>query len=113
MFEHYGYFEVGAYLKKPQVPIWIVCSESHYSVLFSPDMSLVTQSEQPAKFDLIYWDELSRQEDDIILTIEPGMHEETVTKKGGKKEIIVPVNAVIRTKWQNARINWNGRVPIL
>lgn len=35
LFEHYGYFEVGSYLKKPRLPIWIICSESHYSILFS------------------------------------------------------------------------------
>ena len=34
-YEHYGHFEVGEYLKKPILPIWIVCSESHYSILFS------------------------------------------------------------------------------
>ena len=81
-FEHYGYFEVGSFLKRPHVPIWIVCSESHYSVLFSLDMGLVQQSESPAKFDLIYWDELSRQEDDIILTVEPGKLEDATAKKG-------------------------------
>ena len=40
------------------------------------------QSEQPTKFDLIYWDELSRQEDDIILTVEPGKLEDVTAKKG-------------------------------
>ena len=34
-YEHYGHFEVGENLKKPILPIWIVCSESHYSILFS------------------------------------------------------------------------------
>lgn len=43
-FEHYGYFQVGANLKKPYLPIWIVCSESHYSILFSTDINLVLQS---------------------------------------------------------------------
>ena len=46
-FEHHGYFTVGEHLKRPQVPIWIVCSESHYSVLFSTDMDLV-QPTSPA-----------------------------------------------------------------
>ena len=40
-FEHYGYFTVGQHLKRPNLPIWIVCSESHYSVLFSTDLDLV------------------------------------------------------------------------
>lgn len=38
-FEYFGYFEVGQNYKTPRVPIWIVCSESHYSVLFSVDSS--------------------------------------------------------------------------
>jgi len=36
-FEHFGYFSVGDNMKTPRVPIWIVCSESHYSILFSVD----------------------------------------------------------------------------
>ena len=43
LFEHYGHMQVGANLKRPQLPIWIICSESHYSILFSPDFGLVTQ----------------------------------------------------------------------
>ena len=34
-YEHYGHFGVGENYKKPILPIWIVCSESHYSILFS------------------------------------------------------------------------------
>ncbi|CAN0425080.1 unnamed protein product, partial [Laminaria digitata] len=33
---------VGDRLKTPEVPVWVVCSESHYSVLFSLDPSLTT-----------------------------------------------------------------------
>ena len=36
-FEAFGYFSVGENLKTPRVPIWIVCSESHYSCIFSVD----------------------------------------------------------------------------
>ncbi|CAN0493926.1 unnamed protein product, partial [Hapterophycus canaliculatus] len=34
--------QVGDRLKSPVNPIWVVCSESHYSVVFCPDGSLVT-----------------------------------------------------------------------
>ena len=44
LFEHYGHFAVGTNLKRPCLPIWIVCSESHYSILFSTDISLVQQA---------------------------------------------------------------------
>ena len=68
-FEHYGYFQVGKWLKQPLVPIWIVCSESHYTVMFSTDLNCLTNKKQ---FDLVYYDELARQEDDIVLTITCG-----------------------------------------
>ncbi len=75
-FEHFGHFEVGQNLKKPVLPIWIVCSESHYSVMFSTDIALVNKvvSQNSRPFDLIYYDELARQQDDIILTVEPGKY---------------------------------------
>ena len=84
-------------------------------MLFSTDMGLV-QSSTPDQFDLVYWDELSRQEDDIILTVEPGMQESVVKKGlGGRKqkEVLVPIDSVIRTRWEKARINWNVRTVIL
>ena len=59
-FEHFGYFTVGDNLKRPQVPVWIVCSESHYSVIFATNMDLVKGSKTPTKFDLVYYDELAR-----------------------------------------------------
>jgi len=68
-FEHFGQMTVGKYLKDPPLPIWIICSESHYSILFGTDMA-VTSGKGVKKFDLIYYDELARQDDDIILTID-------------------------------------------
>ena len=48
-------------MKTPRLPIWIVCSESHYSIMFSVDSTLVSKSKgSPDKFDLIYYDELAR-----------------------------------------------------
>ena len=58
LFEAYGNFQVGQYLKSPRLPIWIVCSESHYSVIFSLDLSAVKKKQ--AVFDLIYYDELAK-----------------------------------------------------
>jgi len=61
-YEHFGHFQVGENLKTPVLPIWIVCSESHYSILFSTNIGLastqITPNSRP--FDLIYYDELAR-----------------------------------------------------
>lgn len=114
-FEHFGYFQVGDFLKRPKVPVWIICSESHYSIMFSPNMKLVG-NQVPTSFDLIYYDQLAKQEDDIILTVSPGQYvESTKTGLGGKKkkENPIPIDSVIRTKWTAADVNWNGRTVIL
>ena len=34
LFEHYKSIVVGKNLKYPKYPIWVVCSESHFTVLF-------------------------------------------------------------------------------
>ena len=34
LFEHYDSIVVGNYLKTPVYPIWLVCAESHFTVLF-------------------------------------------------------------------------------
>ena len=59
LFEWYKYVEVGAYLKSPELPIWVVCSESHFTVLFSADTRPLRAA---LPFDLLYYDELANQE---------------------------------------------------
>ena len=45
IFEHYKYMEVGSYMKSPYYPIWIVCKEYHYSVIFCNQSSALMKSE--------------------------------------------------------------------
>lgn len=70
LFEAYEYFVVGDFYKTPKLPIWIVCSESHYSVIFSAEFDILSKKKKV--FDLVYYDELARQEDDIVLTVKMG-----------------------------------------
>lgn len=62
-------FEVGAYLKTPRYPIWLVCSESHFSVLFGLQRELLTSQDQSLQFDLYYYDGLANQQEEIRLTV--------------------------------------------
>ncbi|XP_033103168.1 ubiquitin carboxyl-terminal hydrolase MINDY-3-like [Anneissia japonica] len=41
MLEHFRYCEVGWYLKNPTHPIWVLGSETHLTVFFTKEMSLV------------------------------------------------------------------------
>lgn len=58
LYEAYNYFEVGTHFKTPELPIWMICSESHYSILFSPDISMASSSSMT--FDMLYYDELAK-----------------------------------------------------
>lgn len=42
LFENYGNIEVGSYMKTPVFPIWVVCSESHYSCMFGANASVLS-----------------------------------------------------------------------
>ena len=69
LFSTIQHLQVGTYLKTPKFPVWVVCSESHFSVLFSPRRDLVNDWKAERRFDLIYYDGLSRQQEEIKLTI--------------------------------------------
>ncbi|EMP29428.1 hypothetical protein UY3_13471 [Chelonia mydas] len=109
LFEHYDVCQVGCYLKTPRYPIWVVCSESHFSVLFCLRKDLLGDWKTERRFDLYYYDGLANQEEEIRLTVD------TVQPYTEDKEndLIPPLEHCIRTKWQGAVIDWNGTEPIL
>lgn len=63
-------------MKTPKYPIWLVCSESHFSVLFCLEKDLLSDWKTERRFDLYYYDGLANQEEEIRLTV--GMYN-TVT----------------------------------
>jgi len=57
LFEHFDYVKVGEHYKLPRFPIWVVCSESHYSVFFAASGDATPLSSQLSdEFDLLYFD---------------------------------------------------------
>ncbi|NWI13394.1 MINY4 hydrolase, partial [Crypturellus soui] len=69
LFEHYDVCQVGCYLKTPKYPIWLVCSESHFSVLFCLEKNVLGDWKMEQSFDLYYYDGLANQEEEIRLTV--------------------------------------------
>ena len=98
LFEHYQSCRVGERLKNPAYPIWVVCSESHFTVLFSEERDLTS-----TYLEVHYYDGLARQDSPIRLTLHPGQE-----GRGGG-----PLELTIRTKWAGANVDWNGSEPIL
>ncbi|XP_033762139.1 probable ubiquitin carboxyl-terminal hydrolase MINDY-4 [Pecten maximus] len=108
LFEHYGSCQVGTYLKTPRFPIWVICSESHFSVLFSLNKELVSNWKAERRFDLFYYDGLARQQELIKLTIDTTMKYEK-----GEEDLVPPMEHCIRTKWKGCVVDWNGTEPLL
>ncbi|XP_078703869.1 putative ubiquitin carboxyl-terminal hydrolase MINDY-4 [Branchiostoma floridae x Branchiostoma belcheri] len=109
LFEHYGSCQVGTYMKTPRYPIWVVCSESHFSVLFCLRKELVNDWKYERRFDLYYYDGLARQDEQIRLTVD-NLHP---YEPPGEGELVPPLEHCIRTKWNDATVDWNGTDPIL
>ncbi|KAG3026222.1 hypothetical protein PC121_g8709 [Phytophthora cactorum] len=114
LFEAYQNLIVGTYLKQPRVNIWVVCSESHYSVLFAADpRSLEDRAlDTRSSVDLLYYDGLANQDEEIRLTVDTlVLAEQSAT--ASHDDLIPPLNLVIRTKWPRATVDWNGVEPLL
>ncbi|XP_018615460.2 probable ubiquitin carboxyl-terminal hydrolase MINDY-4 isoform X1 [Scleropages formosus] len=111
LFEHYDICKVGTYLKNPRFPIWVVCSESHFTVLFCTSKELSKDWMVAKKFDLYYYDGLANQLEEIRLTISTGSSRSI--SKSVDKDLIPPLELCIRTKWRDALVSWNKTEPIL
>ncbi|XP_039668112.1 probable ubiquitin carboxyl-terminal hydrolase MINDY-4 isoform X2 [Perca fluviatilis] len=111
LFEHYNICKVGAYLKTPCYPIWVVCSESHFSVLFGLQRELLTNQDKGLEFDLYYYDGLANQQEEIRLTVSVG--KSALSCQHVDTDLIPPLEHCIRTRWKDAFVNWNDTEPIL
>eukprot|EP00743_Colponemidia_sp_Colp-15_P006245 GILK01006719.1.p1 GENE.GILK01006719.1~~GILK01006719.1.p1 ORF type:complete len:652 (-),score=85.85 GILK01006719.1:95-2050(-) len=107
LLERYGYLQVGDHFKCPQYPIWVICSESHYTVLFSMQML----SAQARQFDLFYFDGLGRQDEEIRLSVSLGTKPHTALRK--VEDMVPPIDECIISKWPTASVDWNGVDPLL
>ncbi|XP_054427308.1 probable ubiquitin carboxyl-terminal hydrolase MINDY-4 [Pteronotus mesoamericanus] len=109
LFEHYNVCQVGCFLKTPRFPIWVVCSESHFSVLFSLQPELLRDWRTERLFDLYYYDGLANQQEQIRLTIDTTQ----TVPEDRDGDLIPPLELCVRTKWKGASVSWNGSEPIL
>ena len=110
LFEHYDSCKIGKYYKYPKYPLWVVCSESHFTVLFSLDMEVAIENSTLKCFDLFYYDGLANQDEVIRLSVDTTALLDESELQG---ELVPPLEHCIRTRWKNASINWNGTDPIL
>ena len=113
LFEAYKSLEVGTHLKVPVHPIWVVCSESHYSTLFSSDVSHTKVDESVRKLDIYYYDPLGEQEEEVKLTLDKDASD--IPEDGGDEtDLIPPIDKVghyRREGWGEPSSKRESRVP--
>ncbi|KAI8910681.1 hypothetical protein DFJ77DRAFT_104916 [Powellomyces hirtus] len=117
LFESYGVLQVGTHYKNPTYPVWVIHSESHYTVLFATDPDFkydtATFTKRSATFDLVYYDGLANQDCEIVVrvtTMRGVVDDDNATGKGS---LVPPLERCIRTKWKGAEVRWIGCDPIL
>ncbi|KAK2505786.1 hypothetical protein MC885_020915 [Smutsia gigantea] len=105
LFEHYNVCQVGCFLKTPRFPIWVVCSESHFSVLFSLQPELLRDWRTERLFDLYYYDGLANQQEQIRLTIGHFVVTEAQVEKQQPPDV---VSAVRPKGGRTGKVTWGG-----
>lgn len=110
LFEAFKCIEVGSRYKSPVSPVWVVCAESHYTVLFSADAT-VDPRDSEKSLELYYFDQMARQSEKIKLTVVPKRLPSHLLS--GFEESESMIDRCIRTKWTDACVDWNGTEVIL
>ncbi|KAF4667232.1 hypothetical protein FOZ61_008550 [Perkinsus olseni] len=101
LYEHFKCLEVGDKLKHPTAGIWLVCAESHYSLLYAvgPDVD-------GDVVELRYFDQLMADEGEYRITLRRPSRGTVEPPRG-------MIEQCLRTRWQHHDILWNGRDPVL
>jgi len=122
LFDHYKSCTVGEHLKTPVCPVWLICSESHFTVAFSEDPLCVNSSVAERRpVHLYYYDQLANQTELIKLTLKMtsiGSNDDkdddgSSSASSSQHHLVSPIEHCLRTKWTGAQIDWNGTEPLL
>ncbi|MFT7803191.1 protein FAM188B2, partial [Arapaima gigas] len=106
--------KVGSMLKTPRLPIWVCSINGTYSVLFSPNRSLLSDWRMEHLFKLYFYTGQPTQTSTALLTIDTHSHHwelKALDAHEDPEKKFPSLEMTIRTKWEGAAINWNGTVP--
>ncbi|KAJ3270894.1 hypothetical protein HDV01_007365 [Terramyces sp. JEL0728] len=104
LFEYYENLKIGKNAKEPHHPIFVICSESHYTCMFA------TSDTEGKVFDVFYYDGLANQTDEIRLTLSLGKRR----VENDKRDLIPPIELCLQTKWgKDLHVDWNDTEPLL
>ncbi|XP_054271596.1 inactive ubiquitin carboxyl-terminal hydrolase MINDY-4B-like [Macrosteles quadrilineatus] len=99
----------GSRLKTPSLPIWVVCSQGHFGVMFNTNRELLRNYHAERRFELHYYTCGGSQ---CQMTVDTRQEEPQVNHHTEQEQAAINsfsnIEKLIHTKWQDARIQWHG-----
>ncbi|XP_061935607.1 inactive ubiquitin carboxyl-terminal hydrolase MINDY-4B isoform X4 [Apis cerana] len=100
----------GSRLKTPNLPIWVTLCQGHHGVLFNTNRELLRNYHAERRFEIQYF---TCGGSHAILTVDTRSTSGNDSElEGPSKECTdmaaTPLEKLIRSKWQDAYIQWNG-----
>ncbi|XP_077283192.1 inactive ubiquitin carboxyl-terminal hydrolase MINDY-4B, partial [Arctopsyche grandis] len=97
----------GSRLKTPASPIWVTYCMSHFGVMFNTNRELLRNYHAERRFDLHYYTCGGCQ---VFLTVDTrGEHEGGTALRDDINA--TPLEKLIHSKWQDAKVTWTGQTP--
>ncbi|XP_072935454.1 inactive ubiquitin carboxyl-terminal hydrolase MINDY-4B isoform X2 [Epargyreus clarus] len=97
----------GSRLKTPALPIWVTCCSGHYGVLFNTNRELLRNYHAERRFDIHYY---TCGGCHVLLNVDTRAHEDLGPMRTDDISA-TPLEKLILTKWQEAKITWSGATP--
>ncbi|XP_028035901.1 inactive ubiquitin carboxyl-terminal hydrolase MINDY-4B isoform X2 [Bombyx mandarina] len=98
----------GSRLKTPALPIWITSCSGHYGVLFNTNRELLRNYHAERRFDIHYY---TCGGCHVLLNVDTRAHDDTTAAMRTDDITATPLEKLILTKWQDAKITWTGPGP--
>ncbi|XP_033333724.2 inactive ubiquitin carboxyl-terminal hydrolase MINDY-4B isoform X1 [Megalopta genalis] len=100
----------GSRLKTPSLPIWVTLCHGHHGVLFNTNRELLRNYHAERRFEVQYF---TCGGSHATLTVDTRSNSDNDSEfDGPSKELTdmaaTPLEKLIRSKWQDACIQWNG-----
>ncbi|KAM3955395.1 LOW QUALITY PROTEIN: inactive ubiquitin carboxyl-terminal hydrolase MINDY-4B-like [Aphomia sociella] len=98
----------GSRLKTPAMPIWVTSCSGHYGLLFNTNRELLRNYHAERRFDIHYY---TCGGCHVLLNVDTRAHDDTTSVMRNDDISATPLEKLIHTKWQDAKITWTGNAP--
>ncbi|XP_061708612.1 inactive ubiquitin carboxyl-terminal hydrolase MINDY-4B isoform X3 [Cydia pomonella] len=98
----------GSRLKTPAMPIWVTSCSGHYGVMFNTNRELLRNYHAERRFDVHYYTSGGCH---VLLNVDTRAHDDIAGPMRNDDISATPLEKLIHTKWQDAKITWTGAGP--